>query len=121
MSECPVCPYCGELSEYVDSAEVYGHSYGMLYLCRPCNAYVGVHRGTSTPLGTLANEELRRWRNKAHLAFDPLWKQRGMRRKEAYAFLAGKLGIDRGACHIAMFDVAQCRQTVDICLEYMAV
>lgn len=42
-----VCPYCGRVAKYVDSSVIYyGHSYGMAYLCRPCNAYVGVHHGT---------------------------------------------------------------------------
>ena len=40
------CPYCGQQAEYVDSKVIYGRSYGMAYLCRNCDAYVGVHRGT---------------------------------------------------------------------------
>lgn len=36
-----ICPYCGRVAKYVDSSVIYyGHSYGMAYLCRPCNAYV---------------------------------------------------------------------------------
>ena len=35
-----ICPYCGRVAKYVDSSVIYyGHSYGMAYLCRPCNAY----------------------------------------------------------------------------------
>lgn len=54
-----VCPYCKEQTEYVDSACIYGKSYGMIYLCRKCDAYVGVHKGTNKALGRLANKELR--------------------------------------------------------------
>jgi hypothetical protein len=55
------CPYCGQPAIYVDSAAVYRiGSYGMIYLCRPCQAWVGVHPGTDQPLGRLANAELRR-------------------------------------------------------------
>ncbi len=110
------CPYCGNKAEYVDSAEIYGKSYGMVYLCRPCDAYVGVHDGTDTPLGRLANRDLRRWRNRAHAAFDPLW-QRGRyrrRRNDAYAWLAGKMGLTKEETHIAMFDVEQCKQVIQI-------
>lgn len=39
-----VCPYCGKPTEYVDSSVIYGRSYGMIYLCRDCRAYVGVHK-----------------------------------------------------------------------------
>ena len=57
--EVVMCPYCGERAVYTNSKEVYGRSYGMIYLCRPCDAYVGVHDGTAKPLGRLANAELR--------------------------------------------------------------
>lgn len=110
------CPYCGQKAEYVDSAEIYGKSYGMVYLCRPCDAYVGVHNGTDTPLGRLANRDLRRWRNRAHAAFDPLWQQGRYRRRrnDAYAWLAGKMGLTKEETHIAMFDVEQCKQVIQI-------
>ncbi|MBR5022810.1 MAG: DUF3268 family zinc-finger domain-containing protein [Oscillospiraceae bacterium] len=110
------CPYCGNKAEYVDSAEIYGKSYGMVYLCRPCDAYVGVHDGTDTPLGRLANRDLRRWRNRAHAAFDPLWQQGRYRRRrnDAYAWLAGKMGLTKEETHIAMFDVEQCKQVIQI-------
>lgn len=45
------CDYCGQQAEYVDSKIIYGRSYGMMYLCRTCMAYVGVHKGTDKPLG----------------------------------------------------------------------
>ena len=110
------CPYCGNKAEYVDSAEIYGKSYGMVYLCRPCDAYVGVHDGTDIPLGRLANRDLRRWRNRAHAAFDPLWQQGRYRRRrnDAYAWLAGKMGLTKEETHIAMFDVEQCKQVIQI-------
>ena len=114
------CPYCGKRAEFVDSAEVYhGRSYGMIYLCRPCDAYVGCHgngKGDS-PKGRLANAELRRWKIAAHNAFDPLWKYgpfRG-RRNAAYAWLAEQMGLPKEQTHIGMFDVAQCQQVIQIC------
>ena len=39
------CDYCGRETEYVDSKVIYGKSYGKIYLCRNCMAYVGVHKG----------------------------------------------------------------------------
>ena len=110
------CPYCGKKAEYVDTIEIYGKSYGMAYLCRPCDAFVGVHDGTDTPLGRLANRELRRWRNRAHAAFDPLWQLGPYRRRrnDAYAWLAGKMGLTKEETHIAMFNVEQCKQVIQI-------
>ena len=88
------CPYCGRETELVDSAEIYGgRSYGMVYLCRPCNAYVGCHDGTTRAKGRLADAELREWKKRAHEAFDPIWQNRHMGRKEAYAWLSERLGM----------------------------
>lgn len=113
-----LCPYCGRQAEYVDSAEIYhGVSYGMIYLCRPCNAYVGVHKGTDKPKGSLADERLRAWRQAAHAAFDPLWKFGRFygRRRAAYQWLAQKTGLPPSKTHIGMFDVEQCREAIEIC------
>lgn len=110
------CDYCGRRAEYVDSKIIYGKSYGMIYLCRNCMAYVGVHKGTDKPLGRLANAELRRWKKEAHAAFDPLW-QRGRfrgRRNDAYRWLAEQMGIPVEETHIGMFDVEQCRRAIQI-------
>lgn len=110
------CDYCGRVTEYVDSAVIYGKSYGMVYLCQPCKAYVGVHKGTDKPLGRLANAELREWKKRAHAAFDPIWQYGQFRRKRnaAYAWLAEKMGLTKEETHIGMFDVPQCKQVIQI-------
>lgn len=110
------CDYCGGLTEYVDSSVIYGKSYGMIYLCRPCRAYVGVHRSTNKPLGRLADAELREWKKRAHAAFDPVWQTGPFhrRRNDAYAWLAQKMGLPQEKTHIGMFDVHQCKQVVQI-------
>ena len=69
-----ICPYCGKPTEYVDSSIIYGRSYGMIYLCRDCRAYVGVHKGTDQALGRLANAELREAKKEAHFYFDQIAK-----------------------------------------------
>lgn len=123
--QAPFCSYCGNKSELVDSERVYGRSYGMMYLCANypvCDAYVGCHPGTDKPLGRLANAELREWKKKAHAAFDPLWRNRvqgrqQMKRSEAYAWLAKELGLERERTHIGMFDVLQCKQVVELCMN----
>ncbi|MBO7256277.1 MAG: hypothetical protein J6V04_03005 [Bacteroidales bacterium] len=40
-----ICPYCGKDSELIDSSEIYGTSYGPMYICRDCDAYVGCYTG----------------------------------------------------------------------------
>lgn len=113
-----ICNYCGKPAEFVDSTIVYGSSYGMIYYCKPCNAWVGVHKGSSTPLGTLANAELRACRRKAHGMFDRIWRLRWMSRSKAYAWLAEQMGLTLEETHIGMFSVEQCRKVIDLCIQF---
>lgn len=108
-----ICPYCKSDSEYVDSVVVYGVSYGMIYLCRSCDAYCGVHKGTDEALGRLANKELRYWKKKAHEHFDKIWKEGLLKRKKAYSELSTYLGIPRKYTHIGMFSVSTCKSVVE--------
>lgn len=114
----PICPYCSQRSELVGGLEVYPHRPDLaskhFYLCRPCAAYVGCHPGGCLPLGRLADAELRTWKQRAHRAFDPLWKNGSMRRKEAYRWLSKVLGIPEDETHIGMFDVHQCKRVVEV-------
>ncbi len=122
-----VCPYCGEEARLADSAEVYSRSYGMIWICVPCRAWVGVHKGDgkNRPLGRLANAELREWKMRAHAAFDPMWKakvrrdecSKGRARGAGYKWLAEKLGVPVDECHIGMFDVDVCRRVVEVCRQ----
>jgi hypothetical protein len=119
MTKIVRCPYCGDLAQLVDSAVVYnGRSYGLIYLCQPCGAWVGCHKDTNKPLGRLADAELRQWKQRAHRAFDPIWKNKSKRRPNAYKWLAKELNIEPQDCHIGMFDVDQCKQVVDVCARY---
>ena len=113
-----ICQYCKKTAKFVDSKIIYGKSYGMIYLCKECNAYVGVHKGTNRPLGILANAELREWKKKAHASFDPLWKTKLMTRREAYEWLAKQMGKSLEKCHIGMFDVSECEQFVALVTQY---
>jgi len=122
-----VCPYCNGSTEYVDSAAVYDKSYGMIYLCRACNAWVGVHAGTDKALGRLAKAELRQLKMLAHRCFDPIAVEGlindfyhlhipGMNtREKAYWWLAGEMGIKPEYCHIGMFDEEECKRVIAIC------
>ena len=115
-----ICPYCNCKSELIDSAEVYdGVSYGLMYICRNCNAYVGCHKGSDKSLGRLANEELRRYKHCAHLVFDMIWENHFMSRYNAYTWLSKKLQINREHTHIGMFDVDLCKQVIKLSSAYL--
>ena len=110
----PKCSYCNQMSKLIDSKEIYGTSYGMVYYCEPCNASVGVHKGTLRPLGTLANKPLRDARRKAHGLFDRLWKGKKRSRKQAYEWLQGKMGLSEYDCHIGRMDLQQCEELIKL-------
>jgi hypothetical protein len=118
----PVCPYCSQTSELVDSMVIYPHarqSYGWMYLCRPCWAYVGCHNGGTRSKGRLANEDLREAKKHAHKYFDRIWKEGHMPRTRAYSWLSRELGLSKDDTHIGMFGVKNCLRTADACIQYL--
>ena len=115
-----ICSYCGNDSRLVTGVNVYPHRPDLYNLhfwyCEPCAAWVGCHKNSDAkPLGRLANSSLRMAKSAAHRAFDTLWKNGTMSRKEAYLWLSCKLGIKFSECHIGMFDEELCEKVVDIC------
>jgi len=106
------CPYCNSDAEWIPNEMVYGRRYGtsyMCYYCKPCDAYVGCHNNTREPLGTMANKELREWRHKAHLVFDPLWQKWGLKRDEAYKILDT---FFKREIHIGSADIETCKKII---------
>ena len=67
------------------------------------------------PLGTLANTELRYFRNKAHESFDRLWKNRkNTTRMKKYAWLSREMDKSPDDTHIALFDVEDCKKCIEL-------
>ena len=109
-----ICPYCLKPAVLEDSAVVYnGRSYGMIWRCAPCDAYVGTHKGSADhrPLGRLVDALLRKWKIKAHEALDPLWIGGAMTRRRAYERAAELMGLPE--IHIGEFDVEQCKRLIE--------
>jgi hypothetical protein len=63
-------------------------------------------------MGVMADAELRRHRIMMHGLFDPLWHNKFMPRKAAYAALAAELGIPVDKCHISWFTKEQVPQVM---------
>lgn len=107
-----ICPYCKQEAEWVENREIYGRNYGksyMCYLCRNCDAYVGCHNNSRTPLGVMANKELRDWRKKVHAVIDPIWQSGQMSRGAVYGKISHELGF---SYHTGESDVATCRRVL---------
>lgn len=121
-----LCDYCQGNADFVSGTVIYPHlpelAEKQFYYCKPCQAWVGCHPGGSSPMGRLANKELRQAKMRAHEAFDAAWRGRISRRK-AYRWLAEHMGVDRRKAHIGMFDVEQCVRVIELAplLHSMAV
>ena len=117
-----ICRYCGGVIKLIPAKMVYGEStrrLGMegeyVYQCQNCNARVGCHKGTTRPLGNVANEVLRLKRMEAHRVFDALWKSGRMTRTGAYRWLAGELHLRPDRAHIGGFEMDQCQKVIELC------
>ena len=116
-----ICPYCKQPSEYVDSKIIYGNgkSYGMVYYCKKCAAWVGTHKGEpEKALGRLADNHLRQWKKNAHERFNLLYELNYKTRGNAYKWLSERLGIPQKYTHIGMFNVETCKRVVKECNQF---
>lgn len=127
----PKCRYCNIDADLKTGAFVYPHRKDLydlnFWVCSKCGAYSGCHKRGSRlnykgtlvvsdgtfPLGTLANESLRKLRTKAHRLFDPIWRSGRINRSKAYAKMATYLEIPVTDCHIAYFDEEMCSRFID--------
>jgi hypothetical protein len=120
-----ICPYCKNPADFKhDSRMVYhGKDYGPIYICFPCDAYIGCKKGTYIPLGRLANAELRLWRKKFRTVFDPKWNppknslldEYGKDfQAKAYTRLARILRIPIQQCHLSNFNAATIKKAVEL-------
>ena len=118
-----ICRYCGGLILLVPAEKIYGPkaakrlglSGERIYQCQNCNARVGCHKGTTRPLGDVANEALRLKRIETHHVFDAYWKSQNMTRSGAYRWLSQQMRIPAKQAHIGGFEMNQCQQVIDMC------
>lgn len=106
------CTYCGRPAEWVENKEVYGRNFGtsyMIWLCRPCDAYVGCHQNSRRPKGSFANRPLRQARRAAHAVIDPLWQSHRYKRRTVYIRLKEAFGRE---IHVGESDEKQCAEII---------
>ena len=128
----PKCGECGTIARLTTGRAIYRNRPDLyakpIWICDDlCGAYVTCHPGTNVPLGTPARAELRRARQVLHKnMIDALWKTAHLSgayvdvsnpkriqrhaRVRVYEFLADRLGIEREACHVGLFDLETCRR-----------
>lgn len=119
-----VCPCCGGAVVIKHHHDIYnGRSYGdwpWVYGCTDCDARVGLHPFTNLPLGTLADEPLRKARELHKAPFELIWRDGHLSRGAAYRWLAEQLGLKRDRCHFGLFDLELCVRAGQACQAYLA-
>lgn len=111
------CPYCGGTLVLRSADGIYHNNKNntMLYVCAhypQCDAYVRTHPGTTIPVGTPANRELRALRNEAHHHFDQLYRSGLMSKQDAYLWLASLLQAPLSQAHIGYLGEYYCTQVI---------
>lgn len=118
------CPYCGGAVIYRSADGIYrDNSQGtMLYVCShypSCDAYVRTHAGTKIPVGSMANNELRKLRKTAHRYFDQLYKSGIMSKDDAYCWLASIIDAPLSHAHIGYLSEYYCNQVIQQSKAYL--
>lgn len=115
------CNLCGGDVEIVGHAEIYnGAEYGCwpyVYKCEDCDAYVGIHRDTDLPLGTLADKKIREARKDCKHYFMELMRWKDWDMNTGYDWLYKEMDMPRAECHFGMFDVKRCKQAAVCCIK----
>ncbi len=123
MKKSDICRYCGSVIRLVPAESIYGMKAAKrlgligeyIYQCQNCSARVGCHKGTTRPLGNVANEALRLKRIETHHIFDAYWKSQHMTRTGAYKWLSQHMRLPAKQTHIGGFEMDQCQQVIDSC------
>lgn len=112
------CNCCGSKKvRFINNSILFNREVGewpYLWHCDDCEAYVGVHPDTRSPMGLLADTATRKARRIAHRELDKIWKKAKLcTRTQAYASLAAFMKMTRQEAHIAMFDEEQCLRAAE--------
>lgn len=89
--------------------EIYGSMFyadKLFYIC-DCGCYVGVHKGTDKPLGTIPTAIMRKWRREIHSILDPIWKNSKRWRKtraRIYGYISKNIGYEYHTANISSED-----------------
>lgn len=120
------CPYCRSPVVLRSADGIYRENLNdtKLYVCSKypaCDAYVRAQAGTkNTPIGSLANGELRALRQEAHRHFDRIHKSGLMSRKDAYIWLSNIVAAPGEHAHIGHLGDYYCKLVIEESKQFLA-
>lgn len=109
-------------TRYGDESYPYREDHGRLWICTPCQAWIGIHsRSTrNVPLGRLADSLLRNAKSRLHDSLEPLVTGKIRRdqvnpfeaRAKAVRWVATELGFEPMPGTIHHLSLEQCEQAI---------
>ena len=111
-----LCSSCNSPMRVLTGASLYlpAKLHKTKYLaCVPCDMRVTLDI-TGNVMGTVAPANLRRSRQRVHRHMVRYIKESHRDKKSTYAWLGAKMRLPGGACHVALFDTAQCVKAMQI-------
>ena len=121
------CTYCSKPTLRMTGSELHPSRSDLAnkhyHVCRNCDAWIGCKGTGWEPSGRLANAQLRRAKQDAHAALEPIWQQamaehgwtKSKARNLAYKWIANELDLGPGRPQIGEFDLRQCELVTSIC------
>lgn len=115
------CPYCKGKLRLKDFKLPNWQKAYPTFVCetKGCDSRVGIHKSDGRPLGTPANDKLRKLRKNAHTLLDSLWKwhelsgkMRHKIRQSAYQWLSQQMSMKIEDCHIGEFREEDCHKAI---------
>ncbi len=121
------CPVCGSRAVIKTAREVIGEKAvdpdRFIFVCsrydQGCNTYVYAAKGSKTPLGEMADPQVRNLRIRAHKAIDAVVNSGVMSKRNVYDYLADHMGCPIGRFHLAECGRYGCEETIRLMQKVM--
>lgn len=110
------CHLCQSPVRLVHNREIFNEEAGdwpYAYMCTKCKAYVGLHRRTDVPLGTLATPKTHELRSHIKYLVNRLFRPAsGEPLSKMYADFSNLVNIPSHRCHVDFFDEETCKSVL---------
>ena len=112
----PCCPFCDRTASITTADDFYKTTKkynSCVWFCAHCErVYVTTYEGTSTPKGTLADDETRRLRRICHLVTEYKKKEERLSHERYYEWIATIIHVPTHEAYIGYLSLDKCRELV---------
>lgn len=112
----PCCPFCDRAASITTADDFYKSTKkynSCVWYCAHCErVYVTTYEGTSTPKGTLADDDTRRLRRICHLVTEYKKKEEKLSHEQYYEWIATIIHVPTHEAYIGYLSLDKCRELV---------